>query len=363
MSEQRTDSQAEPVLEESAIAEAEIETVNAAASGVEGSGDDGLEASSLPESGEPPTQAPSSPIELPGPSTETANADQAEWRVGASEGVAESSCSGCSEQKPSWVYALGTLGVEFASEARHDSLVQHGLENPHDPDALLRHLESHPYLAPAVTWVLLDETTPIYVIEPAGGFAAQTYAELRAILHGQLDSGVTRVSVPGVTAGRATLASGQSVPIVTPELRGMFSWSTPALVEAALGPRPAKAGKARERYERLAAGISNFLHRVYHELRNTGLAPSDRAINYAATDAFQAARIFTAAIQNDLSLDRIAVEPSPICRPGSECWDVKLTFFNPAKRREEARTIHRFTVDVSDVVPVTVGSVRSWRAF
>jgi hypothetical protein len=86
-------------------------------------------------------------------------------------------------------------------------------------------------------------------------------------------------------------------------------------------------------------------------------------MNYAATNAFQVARVFESAIGEALELDGIAVEPSPICRPGSDCWDVKLTFFDPTKRLQRARKVYRFTIDVSDVVPVTVGVVRSWSVY
>lgn len=86
-------------------------------------------------------------------------------------------------------------------------------------------------------------------------------------------------------------------------------------------------------------------------------------MNYAATDAFRLEFVFTSAINAGLKLDIIDVERSPICRPASDCWDVKLTFFNPTKRLEQARVVHRFTVDVSDVIPVTVGKVRSWEVY
>jgi hypothetical protein len=49
-----------------------------------------------------------------------------------------------------------------------------------------------------------------------------------------------------------------------------------------------------------------------------------------------------------------------VCRPDSDCWDVKLHFFFPARQVQTVRKVYRFTVDVSDVVPVTVGPVRSW---
>jgi hypothetical protein len=61
-----------------------------------------------------------------------------------------------------------------------------------------------------------------------------------------------------------------------------------------------------------------------------------------------------------MALDTIEVERSPICRQDSDCWDVKLIFFNPEKQFEVARKVFRFTVDVSDVVPVLVGDVRQW---
>jgi len=74
-------------------------------------------------------------------------------------------------------------------------------------------------------------------------------------------------------------------------------------------------------------------------------------------------RSFQDAVDKGLVLDTTEVERSPICRPGSECWDVKITFFNPSERLTQARHVHRFTVDVSDVIPVTVGPVRSWAVY
>ncbi len=61
-----------------------------------------------------------------------------------------------------------------------------------------------------------------------------------------------------------------------------------------------------------------------------------------------------------MDLDSIAVERSSICRPESDCWHVKLFFFFPDRQVQTVRKVYRFTVDVSDVVPVTVGPVRSW---
>ena len=271
-------------------------------------------------------------------------------------------CGGGESQGPEKLYALGQLDYDFVTESRRDSLHQGGLENPHDPAALLDYLESEPSSAASVRWILTQESTPIYAVHPAGPFAPWIYERLRGFLREQLGGGVERVSVPGYLGGPVTLASGQQVPALMPELRGMYSWSTPALVEAVLGAPPSKK-EERDEHEQQAREISNFLERIYYEIRNLGQAPQERAINFAATNAFQVGTVYAAAISRGSKLDTIAVERSPICRPESDCWDVKLTFFQPEKRLEEARTVYRFTVDVSDVVPVTVGKMRRWEVY
>jgi hypothetical protein len=85
-------------------------------------------------------------------------------------------------------------------------------------------------------------------------------------------------------------------------------------------------------------------------------------VNYAATNAFNVAQTFKLVLEDKekLELETIEVERSPICRPDSDCWDVKLMFFFPERQVQTVRKAYRFTVDVSDVVPVTVGLVRWW---
>lgn len=271
-------------------------------------------------------------------------------------------CKGTVQVGSTLVYALGQLTHDFGTQARRDSFVQQGLSNPDDPASLLAHLDDHPASAAAVTWVLVQETVPIYAIRPDGSFAEQGYARLREFLHAQHTQGSERVSIPGRVVGRTRLLSGEVVPVIFPELRGMYSWTTPALLEAVLGKAPSKK-EEREAYDKEASEVSNFLERVYYESRNLGLAAPERALNFAATNAFQVSEVYRSAIEHGLRLDAIETERSPICRPESDCWDVRLTFFNPAKRLEQAREVYRFTVDVSDVVPVTVGKVRHWYVY
>lgn len=276
-------------------------------------------------------------------------------------GGGKSAPCGCSERL---AYAIGQLGYDLVSEARRDSIAQSMAgKNVHLPADLLAHLETNPWEAEAFVWTLNIDATPIYAVRPAGPFAGVAFERLREFLAGQLNEGVECISVPGRISGRATLFSGQVVPVITPELRGMYSWSTDALIVAVLGPPPAGGGAEAETYDKASDGIRNFIGRVYYALRNLGQSPEERAINFAATQAFQVARSFQDAADKGLVLDTTEVERSPICRPGSECWDVKITFFNPSERLTQSRHVHRFTVDVSDVIPVTVGPVRSWAVY
>jgi cyanobactin maturation PatA/PatG family protease len=173
---------------------------------------------------------------------------------------------------------------------------------------------------------------------------------------------VERVSIPGIITGKVTLFTGQIVPVIQPVLRGMYSWTTKSLVNAVAGAPPVQtaAAAAKEEFQQKLQGVRNFLERAYFEIRNLGITAEERALNFAATNAFNIERVFESAIKDKMELDTIEVERSPICRPDSDCWDVKLLFFFPQREVQTVRKAFRFTVDVSDVVPVTVGPMRSW---
>jgi len=108
--------------------------------------------------------------------------------------------------------------------------------------------------------------------------------------------------------------------------------------------------------------VRAVLDRVYYDrqFQNLGLMPQERALNYAVTNAFMVERAAESAMRDGLELDTIAVERSSICRPDSDCWDVQLFFYHPARQLEQARSVYQFTVDVFDDVPVLVGPMRSW---
>ena len=280
--------------------------------------------------------------------------------------VQSAECSNGGEQP--LVYALGKLGYDFGSEARRDSFIQSmegNLPNPDDLVQLLTHLEKNPEYAESLIWTLEIEDNPVYAIHPKGGFASLTYNQLCEFLKEQQTEGVEMVSIPGVIAGKARLLSGQIVPVIIPELRGMNSWTIKVLLKAVIDMplKDTDDKKQIEVYSKKESGVLNFLQRVYYELRNLGRASSDRAINFAGTNAFQPSSVIEQMVLENMALDKIETERSLICRPYSDCWDVKMTVFNPDERLTQARRVFRITIDVSYKVPVSVGKVRSWAVY
>jgi cyanobactin maturation PatA/PatG family protease len=264
------------------------------------------------------------------------------------------------------VYALGRLGFDFGTEARRDGLIQVMDEpkpgtaaNPYDPAQLLAYLQKNPFDAASVIWTLTIEATTVYAIRPSGPFGSIAYDRLHKYLGEQVAGVSEMVSIPGVLAGSVRLFSGQVVPAVVPEIRGMYNWSKAALITSVAGPEPGQ-GADKSGHQQKVAAIHNFLNRVYFELRNLGQTPQNRAINFSATNAFNIEKVYEQAIKEKMELDSIDVERSLVCRPDSDCWDVKLMFFFPERQVQTVRKAYRFTIDVSDVVPVTVGPIRSW---
>jgi cyanobactin maturation PatA/PatG family protease len=272
------------------------------------------------------------------------------------------------------VYAIGTLGYDFGSEARRDTFKQlmptaviGGIEvpsNPYDARQMVDYLADNLSEAKSLIWTLNLELTPIYAIEPLGSFSREVYAALQELLSGQVQAEdspeyIERVSIPGRITGRTVrLFSGQVVPVIEPDSpRGIYGWHVNTLVSAAIEAVGAEQTEAQE--SQMRRTLSSFLNRIYYDLRNLGQTSQDRALNFAATNAFQAAQTFSEAVGAGMELDSINVSKSPFCRLDSDCWDVQLKFFDPENSRR-ARKVFRFTIDVSDLIPVTLGEVRSW---
>lgn len=277
----------------------------------------------------------------------------------AGEGACGCSTAG-TNSAPHLTYAIGQLGWDYGTEARRDSLVQAmGAVSIFDPIQVMNFIDANPEFDASLIWTLNQESTPIYAIAPHGPHALRISEELRKAYRNQIDQQVAaeRVALSGYSYGQTRLFNGQLVPALVPDLRGFFQWTTGAMLSKLTEGLKEKAADDR------SVHIRNFLDRVYYELSNLGISSQDRALNFAATNAFQYQFIAERAILEGKTLDSIDVERSAISRPGSDCWDIVVKFFDPANRQEIARKAYRFTVDVSEVIPVTIGTVRSWSVY
>jgi cyanobactin maturation PatA/PatG family protease len=309
-----------------------------------------------------------------------------------------SSC-GCKSGGKSYVYALGQVGFDFGTEARRDTfrqlmppvIVQPGnggpqqqvAPNPYAIDQLTDYLDNRPSECTKLIWTLNLDLTPIYAIvaEP-DAYADEVYQVLRTSLRCSAlpqDSPdyISRISVPGVLTGRTVrLFSGQELPVVVAQPRGLYAWQETTLVKTAVdlylqaqGPandaaaEAAGEGPSPINRDTVSQALRIFLDKIYFQLRNLGYTSSDRALNYAGTNAF----MFVAGIVDGLaagnkipgsppvlySLDTISVSKSPYCRLDSDCWDVQISFFSPDNDRQ-ARVVYQYTIDVSDEMPVSL---------
>ena len=286
------------------------------------------------------------------------------------------------------IFAIGEIGFDFETEARRDSFRQlmtdvfHGSPpvrvkaNPYDVFQLADYLDAHHSESTELTWTLMLDLTPIYAVEAeAGPYADEVYDQFRVALRNQAyppddPDYVSRVSIPGVLTNRTKrLYSGQVVPVVVAQPRGLYTWNEPRLVDAVIAAVQQDVPKVDTDYVRKTT--RNFLDKVYYQLRNLGQSSPDRAINYAATNAF----IFTEGIANGIlsgtlmpvspeqrnlyTLDTITASKSAYCRVDSDCWDIQLTFYDP-ENVLRSRAVYQSTIDVSDLMPVQLAATHQF---
>ena len=271
------------------------------------------------------------------------------------------------------VYVLGTIDYDFGDESRQDSFKQKmasvnpdGItidSNPYDRRQMVEHLDRNPDEAQQLIWTLKLDRNTIYALDPKGPFASETYEMFLLMLNGQLEPStsnqfIERISIAARQTQRTVeLLSGEIVPVINVRNpRGMYGWNIDTLVDTAL-PTVNNLGEIDE--ITLREGLTTFLNRVYYDLRNVGQTSRDRALNFAVTNIFQATATFAEAIASERQLDTIEVEKSPYCRLNSDCWDLLLTFYDPENGRR-SRQVFRFTIDVADTLPVTVGKIKRW---
>ncbi len=188
-------------------------------------------------------------------------------------------------------------------------------------------------------------------------------------------SRVEQIAVPGTTNGKVTLYNGEVKDCINPDLRGFVGWSKEHLLSLIIRLLPADVqedlGQNQAKMRKLEDKVAAILDRLDEEVRNPGRSSADRAMNFSAT---QLQNILPSTIASDLVIDPdnpgqeskfeideiLYPKMTSVCREGSDCWDVEISFFNPAEINA-ARVIIRQTIDVADVVPVRVENPRRFR--
>ncbi|QVL33731.1 S8 family serine peptidase [Telmatocola sphagniphila] len=312
--------------------------------------------------------------------------------VVASSGVEPSAC-GCGSNSSVKVYALGRINYSLVSPARITFLKTYMQEYPtkaelkeppkaseirNDPKDIglmvrLLRVAAHEHIAASLEWTLeIEPGIPSYAIKPQGPYAREAYQRLiDALYEFNFGTKIEYIVIPGVISGKAKLLSGQEVPALIPDLRGMFSWNTESLIRRLENVLS----------EENRAAIRHYFRRSAKLLKNLGVQAEHRALNFALTNAYT--HIYAADAKRAgnqgynsgyslpepiMDLETVHVSRSQISAPGTECWDVEIAFFYPHVLNSEQarhipdRKIYQFKVDVSDVVPVMIGEIHSWNA-
>ena len=121
--------------------------------------------------------------------------------------------------------------------------------DPRVPEDLFWYLEHcAPWDATSVIWTLNIEHIPVYAISVAGPHSQAIVAELLQMMRGQKEydkkveeaklnrpvlgeDDVERVSVAGGLGGQVSLATGELLWVIHPELRGMIWWNSQHLAQ------------------------------------------------------------------------------------------------------------------------------------
>jgi len=264
-----------------------------------------------------------------------------------------------------FVLPIGQLTCEPVDEAARERLalamLRDGVDGSPDSDrSLLTHLRATPHDSDLVRFVLRIGGQPRYALGASGPHAAAVIDRLIALASAGLGFEavprlVDRVAVPGVLLPTGVrLRDGTKVREVLVSIpESLTGWRTEDIVEAALTAHGAVTPEAR----RLLAGV---LDRIYEQALNDGVRAPERALNASATNATQLAHVAERMSAVGAELREVAVQPSRFDRPRSDCWDVVLAFADPI---EPTRSWWQWvwTIDVSDLRPVTINWPRAWR--
>ena len=277
---------------------------------------------------------------------------------------------------------------------------------------------AHGYDAQAVVWKLRRGATNMYAIKPGGNYSEDAYDELAEFLleglgfsrdgldiyyydtpggrqywtanwdpsynsdqyleqrvdrypdtQGRNLEKSQRVSIPGVTGGQVTIVSGETLTEIVPDMRGTHSWSFVNMHRLINDTILASTDAAvHESMHHIMSRFDDLIMHLDEVVRNRGLSPQDRALNYAATHLVNILPSLGSdlvvkkdGIVSTFELDGVGTPvKSSIGPPGSDCWEVSIAFFNP-DNAFAARVIIAQAIDVSDIIPYRVEEPKKYR--
>lgn len=268
---------------------------------------------------------------------------------------AEQAAASLLPRTPKVAFVLGTLGYDIADDVRrarlHRALVAEGVVgSPEDPATFAALLDRSPSVAQEVTWTIQREGSPLYAIDVAGSNVREVFDAFASAVGGLVSGAVEEMSFPGVVSGDLReLSTGELVPVLHMSgPRGLYGWRRKDQVIRL--PLP---GPGRVELERMLDVINDGEP-------NDGTHSHVRAINYLVTNPVQLAWSAGVATGEGFRFDSVSVKRSTLNRPYSDCWDIDLMFKDP-DRPGRARLLHRHSVDVGDLLPVSIGAPRTWR--
>lgn len=311
---------------------------------------------------------------------------------------------------PSMAFAIGQVSYEFPDELTRDSFARAmgsrlspGDGEPENVEALIAYLDDNPAEARRLRWLVSINGERRYVAKPVGAFAAQIFDMLAALVLGGMRGDITVASLPGwTTDSTIELMDGTVVrELRMNSLRGVYGWHPAQIARQSADSvhRDALAGQVGHLIDRSQPGdttaiiagegtenavlglsespvvswprlrtapseevvyaIDDFFHQVYFRADQNPEISRDRAVNFAATNGYQVAAAFMDAMADGFEYSQYRTEYSPFARVSGLCWDVVLQFTDPSEDQRAMRE-YRLTVDIADVMPVTVGRLRRW---
>jgi hypothetical protein len=264
-------------------------------------------------------------------------------------GGQECGCESCrAQRKPTWVYALGTIGFRFPGISIEKELTQaisrgdaKGLTDPQAFREALSRPENR-YLVRQLCWVFSVEHVPTYILTPRDPADYLSLVEALRPNPSPTDLDVV-IGMRGPTAPPQACA-GLQVPVVV--FDQLYSFDRDSLLASL--PRPEHT--PADRFKPMAEEV---LQRIIDMVGNTGAADEHRALNYLAVRYPEIYQRAAEEFSQNSSLSRVEVRPSAL----SGARRIVDVIFGYTNRSTDVVTKFAVRVDVTDEFPFLVSKL------